>query len=101
MGMEEITAQLAQLNPALASAIQQNPWILPLIILQGVMKIIFYPIALYAAAKKQKKVWFIVLFVCFLILNDYAILPILYLVFNRKKTTGKIVAVAKKKKGKK
>ena len=65
------------------------------------MKVIFYPIAMYAAAKKEKKGWFIVLFVCFLFLNDYAILPILYLILNRKKTIGKIVAVDKKKKGKK
>ncbi len=101
MTIEEITANLAQINPLLANAIQQSPWLLPLIIIEAIMKVVFYPIAMYASAKKQKKAWFIILVICFLFLNDYALLPILYLVFNRKKTVGKIVAVQKKKKGKK
>jgi hypothetical protein len=29
--------------------------------------------AIYAAAKSKKKVWFIILFICFLVLNDFGL----------------------------
>jgi hypothetical protein len=84
MTNQELISQISQLNPALASAIQQSPLVLPLLILELILKLIFYPIALYTAGKNTQKAWFVVLFICFLLLNDMAILPILYLIFNRR-----------------
>ena len=81
--MQNLTEQLMLINPTIAAAIQQNPWLLPIIALQLILKVIFYPIALYASAKRQSKVWFIVFFIAFLFLNDFAIFPILYLIFLR------------------
>ena len=85
MAFENISQQIAAVNPLLAEQIQQNAWFLPLLALQMIMKVIFYPTALYLSAKRRQKAWFIVLFVCFLFLNDFGLLPILYLVFNRDK----------------
>lgn len=100
MSTLNLSQQISDLNPALASAIQTYPGIVPLIILQIVMKLIFYPIALYFAAKKQQKTWFVVLFICMLFLNDFGILPILYLILNREKVV-KTLKVEKKDKSKK
>ncbi len=78
-----LTEAIANINPLLAEQISKNSWFLPLIILQIVAKLAFYPLALYKAGVRKQKVWFIVLFIGLVILNDFGLLAILYLVFNR------------------
>lgn len=85
MAFESIIQKISGINPVLAEQMQQNAWVLPLLAAQILMKVIFYPVALYHSAKRQKKAWFIVLFICMIFLNDFGVLPILYLVFNRDK----------------
>ncbi len=97
MAYEEIISKLAEINPALASAIQKSPWILPTVVVQIIMKLIFYPIALYTSAKKHQKAWFVALLICFLFLNDFGLLPILYLVLNKETKATKIEKSKKKK----
>lgn len=85
MAYEALAEKLAMINPALAESITKNAWVLPSILLQAIMKLIFYPIALYYSARRKQKAWFVVLIICFLVLNDFGLLPILYLVFNKEK----------------
>ncbi len=80
---EEFATQLASFNPQLAGAIAQNSWLLPLIILQVILKIVLYPIALYVAGKNKKKLIFTILFLCLIIINDLGIIPLVYLIFNK------------------
>jgi len=89
MAFENISQQIAAINPILVEQIQQNAWMLPLLIAQILMKVIFYPISFYLSAKRRQKAWFIALFICFLFLNDFGLLPILYIVFNRDKKSSK------------
>jgi hypothetical protein len=84
MNTTDIALQVSQYNPKLGEVMLSSPIIIILVIIEVLMKLIFYPIALYIAAKNQKKAWFIVLFVCFFILNDFALLPILFLFFNKR-----------------
>ena len=90
MVLENLSQQIAEMNPMLAPLIQQYPWMLPLIFLQIVMKFAFYPVALYLAGKRQQKAWFTVLVICFLVLNDFGLLAALYLIFNRDKKHSEI-----------
>jgi len=83
--MFNLTEQIAQINPALADAISKNAWFLPLLISQIIMKLAFYPVAIYLSAKRQQKAWFVILFIGLVILNDFGLLAILYLIFNREK----------------
>lgn len=88
--MVSIIEQISALSPTLAGAMERNAWVLPLLIAQLVMKLIFYPWALYKAAERKQKAWFIVLMIAFIGLNDFGLLPMLYLIFNRQqKQTGK------------
>ena len=98
MGIETLTEQLAQFNPALAQAMQENIWIFPLFIFGIVMKITFYPWALYKAAVRKQKGWFIALFICFLFLNDMGLVPIIYLFINRERKETKPQKASVKKK---
>ena len=94
MAFDGIAQRLAEVNPLLAEQMQQNPWIFPMILFQIILKAVFYPIALYHSAKRGRKAWFIALFICLFFLNDFGLLPVLYLVFNRDK---KPLKSAKKK----
>jgi len=85
MVMGNLTGIIEQISPAVASALAAQPWLLPLIALQIIMKFAFYPVALYYSARRSQKSWFTVLIICFAILNDFGLLAILYLIFNRKK----------------
>ena len=98
MVMENLINQISQINPALAQAMQENIWIFPLFILGMVMKLIFYPWALYKAAERKQKAWFVILFIGFLFLNDLGLLAILYLTFNRNKKETKPQKTSVKKK---
>jgi RsiW-degrading membrane proteinase PrsW (M82 family) len=87
--MLNLTEQIAQINPLLAEQMSKNAWLLPLFLLQIITKLVFYPIALYLSAKRKQKTWFVVLFVCLIFLNDFGLLAILYLIFNREKPHSK------------
>lgn len=85
MAIDNITSQIASINPKLAEAMNNSPWIFPVIIAQLIMKLVFYPWALYKAAERKQKTWFIVLMIAFIGLNDFGLLPILYLIINKDK----------------
>jgi hypothetical protein len=53
--------------------LQQNPWIIAVILWEAVWK----GIALYKAARNKQQYWFVAL----LIINTVGILPILYILF--------------------
>ena len=95
MAFETIIEQISKINPVLASTMEKSVWVLPLLIAQLIMKLIFYPWALYKAAEGKQKAWFIVLMIAFIGLNDFGLLPILYLIFNRQQK--QIVKKIKKK----
>lgn len=59
--------------------------IIVVLMLLMVWDVIWKGIALYLAGKKEQKVWFVFL----LIINSVGILPIIYLVLNRKKSKKK------------
>jgi hypothetical protein len=82
MVSESIIQLLNQVNPVLASAIVENPYIFYLLILQAITKLVFYPLALFASAKRNQKTWFVVLFICLIVLNDFALIAILYLIYT-------------------
>ena len=56
----------------------QNLWILSLII---TWELVWKAIALWKAAKLNHKIWFVVM----LVVNTVGIIPIIYLIFTRKK----------------
>jgi hypothetical protein len=87
--MFNLTEQIAQINPILAEQISKNAWFFPLLISQIIMKLVFYPVALYISAKRQQKAWFVILFIGLIVLNDFGLLAILYLIFNRDKNHSK------------
>ena len=100
MDMQSLIASIEKFNPQIASIIQENPNFLFLIAAQLIMKLIFYPWALYKAAERKQRAWFVILFIGMLILNDFGALPILYLIFNRnleKQSLPKIKKSSKKK----
>ena len=73
------------LSNELASYIQQNPNFLYLFVLQIVLKIGFYSWALYKAGEKKSKPGFAALFACLLLVNDFGIIPIVYLIVTKHK----------------
>ena len=56
----------------------QNLWVLSLII---TWELVWKAIALWKAAKLNHKIWFVVM----LVVNTVGIIPIIYLIFTRKK----------------
>lgn len=83
MALEALIQKIAEINPILGDVLAKNPWMLPLIALQAILKVILYPIALYYSAKRKQKTWFVVLFLCLLFLNDFGLLPALYLIIYK------------------
>lgn len=77
-------ANLNLMAPQMADYIAANPWVAYVVALQVVMKVIFCSWALYMAGKRKQKVWFGVLFAGMFVLNDFGLLPILYLIFTRR-----------------
>jgi predicted permease len=62
--------------------IYQRPWLLILIIATFLLwELIWKAVALWTSAKKHQKLWFVLI----LIFNTVGILPIIYLIFGRKK----------------
>ena len=78
-------ADLSTMSSQVEALLGSNPWILYAILLVAVWKLIWYGLAIYKTIQKQQKSWFVVLFVCALLLNDLGILPIIYLILNREK----------------
>ena len=74
---------LSLMNTQIEAVIQQNPWLLSVIILITLWKLIWYGLAIYRSIELKQKSWFVVLFVCAFLLNDLGLLPILYLYFNK------------------
>jgi Kef-type K+ transport system membrane component KefB len=85
MGMENLAQQLSAVDPSLGAVVSDKPWILAVVALVIIWKLVWYGIALYKAGSKNQKSWFVVLFICALLLNDVGLLAILYLGFNRDK----------------
>jgi len=86
MVIENLTQGISAINPILAQEIAKNPIIIYVFLAQLILKLIFYPIALYIAGKQNQKLWFIVLFIGLLILNDFAFFPIAYILINKYST---------------
>ncbi len=62
--------------------IYQRPWLLILLLFTLILwELIWKAVALWTSAKKHQKLWFIFI----LIFNTVGILPIVYLLFGRKK----------------
>ena len=62
--------------------IYQRPWLLVLIIITLILwELVWKAVAMWTSAKKHQKLWFILI----LIFNTVGILPIIYLIFGRKK----------------
>ncbi|NTW31861.1 MAG: hypothetical protein HGB12_04435 [Bacteroidetes bacterium] len=56
-------------------------WLMPLIIIVAIWDIVWKSIALWKAARNNHLIWFI----CIVIFNTVGILPIIYILLNRKK----------------
>ncbi|MDP1728813.1 MAG: DUF5652 family protein [archaeon] len=97
MDWQNISQQLAGLSTDANILASLPVWVLVLVIVTSIWKFTWYGIALYSSSKKQQKTWFIVLFVLMFILNDLGLLPILYLIFNRRKKVEDKKLVKKKK----
>lgn len=95
MVMDKLVQQLSAIDPQLAELVAGKPWLIALIIIVAIWKLVWYAIALYKSGMRKQKLWFVILFICALFLNDLGILPILYLIFNREKPKSRI---SKKKK---
>jgi len=54
------------------------------IILLLIWKLTWYGIAIFDTIKKDKKIWFIVLFIATFLLNDLGILAMIYLILEKK-----------------
>ena len=65
----------------------QNPevlvWIIPAIVLSVTWELVWKLLALWKAARNNNLGWFI----CLALLNTVGILPIMYILMNRKKET--------------
>lgn len=59
----------------------ENPYLLPLLIILAVWELVWKGIAMWKAAKNDNKVIYVLL----LILNTAGIFPIAYILINRKK----------------
>lgn len=82
MVFNETISAISGANPMLAAELVKSPWLLYVIIAQVVLKLIFYPIALYFAGSRKQGIWFGVLFVALFLLNDFAVLAITYIVVS-------------------
>jgi len=58
------------------------PWIKPVIIILIIWELVWKLIALWKAGRNNHLVWFI----CLAVINTIGILPIIYILINRKKT---------------
>jgi Kef-type K+ transport system membrane component KefB len=87
---------ITALNEQLDLLINQNPYLLPIIFLIAIWKISWYGVALYYAAKRQQKIWFVVLMACAFLLNDLGLLAIVY-VFVSKRLENQINILKNKK----
>jgi hypothetical protein len=79
LGMQNTTV----FSTEITNAIHSNPYLLYLILLELVLELIFYIPALYKSAERKQTLWFGILFAGFIILNDFGVLPLLYLIFYR------------------
>ncbi len=75
---------LATISAQIEALLQQNPWLIWVILIVAVWKLTWYGFAIYRSVEKKQKAWFVVLFVCAFVLNDLGLLPILYLILNKK-----------------
>jgi len=83
---KESKMALSELNSQInAWALAHPKLILIIIIAVTIWKLAWYSVALFKAIDKKQKIWFSVLFVGAFVLNDLGILPMIYLVLNRKK----------------
>jgi len=74
---------LSLINSQIETFMQQNPWLVYVVVLVLLWKLIWYGFAIYRSLELKQKNWFVVLFVCAFLLNDLGLLPILYLVLNK------------------
>lgn len=74
---------LSLVNSQIETFVQQNPWLLYVLVFVLLWKLIWYGLAIYRAIELKHKTWFVVLFVCAFLLNDLGLLPILYIVLNK------------------
>jgi hypothetical protein len=75
---------ITALNQQLDLLINQNPYLLPIIFIIAIWKISWYGVALYYAAKRQQKIWFVVLMACAFFLNDLGLLAIVYVFVSKR-----------------
>lgn len=73
-----------------------NPANQPFILILLVADLVLRGIALYKSAKKEQKVWFVAL----LIVNSVGILPLIYILLDKRAQAGKTVAKKSSKKSK-
>jgi hypothetical protein len=69
--------------------IQDNPWIIILIVILAFWDTVWTLIALWKSARGNQLIWF----VCLGIFNTIGILPIIYLLFFRKKEIGQLEGI--------
>lgn len=74
---------MSLINSQISAVMQQNPWLMAVIVLVLIWKLIWYGFAIYRSIELKSKTWFVVLFVCAFVLNDLGLLPILYLILNK------------------
>jgi RsiW-degrading membrane proteinase PrsW (M82 family) len=86
MAIETLTQQISSIDPQIGAMIADKPWLIALIVIAMIWKLVWYGIALYQSGSRKQKPWFVVLFICSILLNDLGLLPILYLTFNREKS---------------
>lgn len=84
MAMENLAQQFSSMN-SLDILGSLTPGIIAILILTVIWKMCWYGVALYKSGSKKQKPWFVVLFVCMMVLNDLGLLAMLYLIFNREK----------------
>lgn len=58
-------------------------WLMPVIFILIIWELVWKLIAMWKAARNNEKVWFI----CIALINTVGILPIIYIVINKKKGT--------------
>lgn len=84
MAMGNLAQQLNSLD-ALNILNSLTPGVIAFLIFVFIWKMSWYGVALYKSGIKKQKPWFVVLFICMLVLNDLGLLAMLYLIFNREK----------------
>jgi hypothetical protein len=75
---------ITSLNEQIELLIQQNPWIIPVLLLVAIWKMTWYGMALFYAAKRNQKIWFVLLLVCAFFLNDLGLLAIVYVFVSKR-----------------